>query len=68
MKIKTETRKRKNTQKQQRRPEHSLGNDHLTWKGGGYVFLKKNILIPNVAEQNILILAEEKKSDSEYLS
>ena len=28
-----------------------LGNDHLT----------KNILIPNVAEKNILILVEEKK-------
>jgi hypothetical protein len=25
-------------------------------------------LIPNVAEKNILILVEEKKSDSEYLS
>jgi hypothetical protein len=32
-------------------------------------FLKKNILIPNVAEKNILILVEEKKlSDSEFLS
>jgi hypothetical protein len=30
----------------------NLGNDHLTWK---------NILIPNVAEKNILILVEEKK-------
>jgi hypothetical protein len=31
-------------------------------KGGGYVFFsKKNILIPNVAEKNILILVEEKK-------
>ena len=31
-------------------------------KGGGYgFFLKKNILIPNVAEKNILILVEEKK-------
>jgi hypothetical protein len=30
--------------------------------GGGYVFfLIKNILIPNVAEQNILILVDEKK-------
>ena len=29
---------------------------------GGYGFLyKKNILIPNVAEKNILILVEEKK-------
>ena len=32
------------------------------------VFSKRNILIPNVAEKNILILVEEKKSDSEYLS
>jgi hypothetical protein len=33
------------------------------------VFFKKNILIPNVAEKNILILVEEKKkSDSEFLS
>ena len=51
-----------------------LGNDHLTWRGGGggvMVFSKKNILIPNVAEKNILIpnvaekniliLVEEKK-------
>ena len=38
--------------------------------GGGYrFFLKKNILIPNVAEKNILILVEgKKKSDSEFLS
>ena len=47
-----------------------LGNDHLTWRGRSYgFFLKKNILIPNVAEKNILILVEEKKkSDSEFLS
>jgi hypothetical protein len=33
------------------------------------LFLKKNILIPNVAETNILISVEEKKlSDSEFLS
>ena len=31
------------------------------------VFFQKNILIPNVAEKNILILVEEKKSDSEFL-
>jgi hypothetical protein len=32
-------------------------------------FFQKNILIPNVAEKNILILVEEKKkSDSEFLS
>jgi hypothetical protein len=36
-----------------------LGNDHLTWRGGLWVFSKKNILIPNVAEKNILILVEE---------
>ena len=30
--------------------------------GGGYgVFSKKNILIPNVADKNILILVKEKK-------
>ena len=44
-----------------------LGTDHLTFGGGGggeggYVFFnKKNILIPNVAEKNILILVEKKK-------
>jgi hypothetical protein len=41
------------------------------WGGGGGVwfFSKKNILIPNVADKNILILVEEKKeSDSEFLS
>ena len=30
-------------------------------KGGLWFFSKKNILIPNVAEKNILILAKEKK-------
>ena len=47
-----------------------LGTNHLTWKGGGYGFFYKNILIPNVAEQNIVILVEDnkKKSDSELLS
>jgi hypothetical protein len=36
---------------------------------GVMVFFLKNILIPNVAEKNILILVEEKKySDSEFLS
>ena len=29
--------------------------------GGGMVFSKKNILIPNVAEKNILILVEGKQ-------
>jgi hypothetical protein len=29
--------------------------------GGVCFFLKKNILIPNVTEKNILILVEEKK-------
>jgi hypothetical protein len=28
---------------------------------GGWFFLKKNILIPNVAEKNILIMVEGKK-------
>jgi hypothetical protein len=39
-------------------------------KGWGYVFFFffLNILIPNVAEKNILILVEKKKSDSEFLS
>ena len=37
-----------------------LGNDHLTWRGGLCFFSKKNILIPNVVEKNILILVEEK--------
>ena len=48
-----------------------LGNDHLTWRGeGGYVFFFfLNILIPNVAEKNILIFGGgKKKSDSEFLS
>ena len=31
--------------------------------GGGYVFFLKNILIPNVAEKNILIMVEEKKNN-----
>ena len=39
----------------------SLGMDHLTWRGRVMVFFLKNILIPNVAEKNILILVEEKK-------
>jgi len=39
-----------------------LGTDHLTSRGGVvWFFSKKNILIPNVAEKNILILVEEKK-------
>jgi hypothetical protein len=29
----------------------------------GYGFFPKNILIPNVAEKNILILVEEKKNN-----
>jgi hypothetical protein len=36
--------------------------DHLTSRGEGV------ILIPNVAEKNILILVEKKKIDSEFLS
>jgi hypothetical protein len=41
-----------------------LGTDHLTCSGGGgglWFFSKNNILIPNVAEKNILILVQEKK-------
>jgi hypothetical protein len=33
----------------------------FNFQGGGYDFFLKNILIPNVAEKNILILVEEKK-------
>ena len=36
--------------------------------GGGLWFFSKNILIPNVAEKNILILVEKNKSDSEFMS
>jgi hypothetical protein len=32
-------------------------------KGGGVCFFSLNILIPNVAEKNILILVEEKKNN-----
>ena len=32
-------------------------------KGGGYGLKKNNILIPNVAEKNILILVEEKQNN-----
>jgi hypothetical protein len=39
---------------------YMLGTDHLTSRGGVYFFSKKNILIPNVAEKDILILVEEK--------
>jgi hypothetical protein len=37
---------------------------HLTSRGV-MVFFLKNILIPNIAEKNILILEGKKKSDSE---
>ena len=36
-----------------------LGTNHLTSRGRLCFFSKKNILIPNVAEKNILILVEE---------
>jgi hypothetical protein len=40
----------------------SLRDEPFNLKGGVMVFFsKKNILIPNVAEKNILILVEEKK-------
>jgi hypothetical protein len=32
-------------------------------KGGLWFFSKKNILIPNVTEKNIVILVEEKKNN-----
>jgi hypothetical protein len=35
----------------------------ISLEGGLCFFSKKNILIPNVAEKNILILVEEKKSN-----
>ena len=41
---------------------HNIRERPFNLKGGGYVFFsKKNILIPNVADKNILILVEEKK-------
>jgi hypothetical protein len=40
----------------------SLRERPFNLKGGGFVFFsKKNVLIPNVAEKNILILVEGKK-------
>jgi hypothetical protein len=39
----------------------SLRERPFNLKGGLCYFSKKNILIPNVAEKNILILVEEKK-------
>ena len=42
---------------------------HTITKGPMWFFFLKNVLIPNVAEKNILILVEEKKIiDSEFLS
>ena len=40
----------------------SLRERPFNLKGGLWFFSKKNILIPNVAEKNILILVEEKKN------
>ena len=42
--------------------ERVLRNGPFNFQGGGscVFFSKKNILIPNVAEKNILILVEEK--------
>ena len=42
-----------------------LGDGPFNLKGGGgvWLFSKKNILIPNFAEKNILILVEEKKNN-----
>jgi hypothetical protein len=39
----------------------SLRERPFNLKGGVMVFFQKNILIPNVAEKNILILVEKKK-------
>jgi hypothetical protein len=41
--------------------EMNLRDRPFNLKGGLWFFSKKNILIPNVAEKNILILVEEKK-------
>ena len=45
-----------------------LRDGPFSLQGGYGLFSKKNIPIPNVAEKNILILVEGKKSDSEFLS
>ena len=41
-----------------------LGNDHLTWRGAVMVFLQKNILIPNIAEINMLIIYGRSRTES----
>jgi hypothetical protein len=41
--------------------KHVVRERPFNLKGGGMVLFQKNILIPNVAEKNILILVEEKK-------
>jgi hypothetical protein len=43
--------------------EISVRERPLNLKGGVMVFFQKNILIPNAAEKNILILVEEKKNN-----
>ena len=40
---------------------HTLRERPFNLKGGYVLFVFLNILIPNVAEKNILILVEEKK-------
>jgi hypothetical protein len=43
---------------------HHFRDRPFNLQGGGYgFFLKKNILIPNVVEKNILILVEENNNN-----
>ena len=49
------------TQKQESYFEGVVRERPFTLKGGVWFISKKNILIPNVAEKNILILVGEKK-------
>ena len=44
-------------------PEEVLMDGPFNLQGGLWLFSKKNILIPNVAEKNILILVEEKNNN-----
>ena len=41
---------------------HLIRDGPFNLQGGVMVFSKKNILIPNIAEKNILILVEGKKN------
>jgi hypothetical protein len=44
-------------------PEEVLMDGPFNLQGGLWLFSKKNILIPNVAEKNIVILVEEKNNN-----